>query len=515
MLSFIPVLLLLWVSTTPTLGTAITPSTITWVECPPDPILGNLEEIECGQIMVPMDHGSPDGDTIRLMLTRLKATGSNNTLGPLLLNAGGPGLWSSNMVKWQAFFEQYGDESKHMFSSELRSRYDIIGLDMRGEGMSQPIYCDPEPYNRRFKMLPTDEESFQYLWNRNRDFAESCYNMTGPLFLHLGTDQAIQDLDLVRQALGADKFNYLGYSYGTEVGSAYASRYPDTVGRVVIDGNLDHSMTVPQATISLASALEDTLEYFFKWCNTTTDNALYGQDQRAVWDSILKHADEGTLVNSACDEIQPCRPIISADDFIFKAQQGLEGGNVNKSPLNSTGDFYTLATMLDAARDGNGTVFNPPLAAGNSSADPDIGRSYSFISIFCSDWVHTVRSVGDMRAISTAVNVVAPRTRGIGTMGLATSVCVGWPFPPSFHQRRLDFSGVSDLPPIMVVGSFHDEATAMSWSVQQRWQIPNSFNIWRDGGGHTDYHGMGEAQKAIDAFLIDGTIPEDGTVYKS
>ncbi|VUC33462.1 unnamed protein product [Clonostachys rosea] len=487
MLSFISTLFILWAPTL-TLGTAINSSTITWVECPPDSTFGTLEAIECGQITVPLNHSNPYGDTIELMLTRLRATSSNNR-GPLFLNGGGPGLWTSNLVKAQAYFEKTGREVSRNFSPDLRSSYDLIGLDMR------------------------DQTSFDELWKRNRAFAESCHNMTGPLFTHLGTDQAIRDLDLVRQALGADVFNYLGYSYGTEVGSAYASLYPHTVGRMVIDGNLDHSMTVPQAVISLANALEDTLEYFFKWCNTTTDNALHGKDQHAVWDGILKHADEGTLIAAACEETGNCNSSITADAFIYTAQGLLENGNVKRSLPGAKSDFYLLAERLDAARDGNGTVFAAPYATSNSSSDPGVGPSYSFVSIFCSDWAHTIRSVGDMRAIATAANIVAPRTRGLGTMALAQSSCVGWPFSPSFHQRHLDFSGAPDLPPIMVVGSFHDEATAMQWSVQQRFQIPNAFNVWRNGGGHTDYHFMGETQKAIDAFLLNGTIPEDGTVY--
>jgi pimeloyl-ACP methyl ester carboxylesterase len=142
-------------------------------------------------------------------------------------------------------------------SANLRAAYDIIGLDVRGEGISQPIYCDPDIYNRPQQYIPTDEQSFRELWERNRDFAESCYNMTGPLFTHVGADQVIQDLDAVRQALGCQKLNFFGYSYGTEVGSMYAARYADKIGKIVIDDYLDHSMTVPQSYLELATALEN------------------------------------------------------------------------------------------------------------------------------------------------------------------------------------------------------------------------------------------------------------------
>ncbi len=101
-------------------------------------------------------------------------------------------------------------------------------------------------------------------------------------------------------------------------------------------------------------------------------------------------------------------------------------------------------------------------------------------------------------------------------MALGHLQCIGWPFPPSDPQHQLNFREMEDdLPPVMIVGSLYDEATSGQWSVQQRWMIPSAFNVWRHGGGHTDYHFMGDTQKAMDAFLINGTMPIDGTLYYS
>ena len=189
---------------------------INWSICAATLTYGDLPSLECGEIMVPLDHNEPDGDEIKLVMTRLKATGKK-PLGSLLMQSGGPGLATAKLVMMHASYEKSGKDFYKNFSPELREAYDVVGLDMRGEGYSETIYCDPKVFNKPAKMLPMDEEGFEQLRAKNKEFADSCANMTRPLFTKLGTDQVIQDLDLVRQALGDEKFNFFGYSYGTQV----------------------------------------------------------------------------------------------------------------------------------------------------------------------------------------------------------------------------------------------------------------------------------------------------------
>lgn len=75
-------------------------------------------------------------------------------------------------------------------------------------------------------------------------------------------------------------------------------RHTHALGRVILDGNFDRSMTVPQALIESATAVESTLEFFFKRCDTIAECSLHGEDQPAIWDTLLTKADQGTLLKS-------------------------------------------------------------------------------------------------------------------------------------------------------------------------------------------------------------------------
>jgi hypothetical protein len=149
---------------------------------------------------------------------------------------------------------------------------------MRGTGYSVPIKCDPQLYNALKYPIIADEATYNDTAARVRAFGQSCINMTGPLMNHLGTDQSIQDYDLVREVLGYDK-------YGSKIGYDYAQKYPQNVGRMVLDGIVNDGYFIEDKWTTGALEFEATFNDFFRWCNTTTECALYGQDQPRIFDT--------------------------------------------------------------------------------------------------------------------------------------------------------------------------------------------------------------------------------------
>lgn len=230
-------------------------------------------------------------------------------------NNGGPGAPDIDSVLGQARTEN-GIQPIGMFSKELREVYDVIGLDMRGDGLSQPILCDGSIRNRPVKILTTNEAEFDALAARNRDFAESCSNMTGPYYKFLGTDQRIRDIDLVRESLGEEKFNYRGFSYGTQIGAEYAEMWPEKVDRMVLDGVMNRGLSNNDAVITLASAFESSFNYFMDWCNRTSECALHGEDILTMWDELLTAADEKKLTMPECEDT--CHQVLTAEDSTLR-----------------------------------------------------------------------------------------------------------------------------------------------------------------------------------------------------
>ena len=72
-----------------------------------------------------------------------------------------------------------------------------------------------------------------------RDYTNRCARVAGPIIDHSSTANFVRDLDLLRQAVGDPGFSFLGYSYGSQVGSTYAAMFPSRVRAVVIDGVVD------------------------------------------------------------------------------------------------------------------------------------------------------------------------------------------------------------------------------------------------------------------------------------
>ena len=130
-------------------------------------------------------------------------------VGALLINPGGPGASGVVLLK------QVGT----LFPAEIRERFDIVGFDPRGVGASTPITCDNKLNNNGALDFPTSPAQFRRLVAYNRQLGESCLRDTGSLFYHVDTVSAARDMEAIRAALGEGKLNYLGFSYGSMLGS--------------------------------------------------------------------------------------------------------------------------------------------------------------------------------------------------------------------------------------------------------------------------------------------------------
>src|SRR5699024_1157050 len=92
--------------------------------------------------------------------------------------------------------------------------------------------------------------------------AEACEAHSGDVLPYLDTFSAARDMDVLRAALGSDELDYLGYSYGTYLGASYAELYPDRVGRIVLDGAMEPSLTMNEIAAGQAEGFADAAEAF-------------------------------------------------------------------------------------------------------------------------------------------------------------------------------------------------------------------------------------------------------------
>ncbi|TPX09099.1 uncharacterized protein E0L32_001638 [Thyridium curvatum] len=477
-------------------------SAIEWIPCPSDV----PKPVECGQIAVPMDYRLRSGPTINLAVYRLKANGTDR-LGSLFLNPGGPGGSGTRPIALQAQREQKGIRDA-VVSYEVRQRYDLIGPDPRGIGLSTPIQCDPATQQNRTNYYVSDEAGFQELVRRNKEFGESCANLSGPALGFVDTISVVQDLDLIRRALGEKKFDYLGFSYGTQIGAQYAERFPEHTGRMVLDGALDHSGDSHTMFLTEAVTYESTLNQFFDWCNTTSECAFHGRDLPTIFDDLVDRAEREPLPAPECkaDPTKGCRADVTSYDILRNVQPLLTRVNATASSAQS---WAMLSQILKlAVDDNNGTA----LAASVPTAKTDF--FFSERAVECQDWPRA-DSAGFLARRIIAARALAPHTRGVSQSFEIEAGCAGWPAKMTNPPARLDVKKTKKASPMLVVNAFHDPETSIAWALGLREQLPTSVSLFRDGSGHTSYGLFGETSKAIDKFLLEGKTPKDGVVYDS
>ncbi|MFJ9822157.1 alpha/beta fold hydrolase [Streptomyces sp. NPDC101151] len=243
-----------------------TAGSIAWSPCPDnDPDMGALlKGLECGSLQVPLDYSRPDGRKISLALTRAKHTAPDDQYqGIVLLNRG---QWPGGIGR--DLPTRYAKGTTGL-PTAVGSTYDWIGFDPRGVGASEPMLtCDPTyvfPGHAQADPVPSTAADEQAWLGKARRYADSCGSKYGDVLKHLGTKDAARDLDRMRQALGQEQINYLGYDYGTYLGSVYASMFPHRVRRMVLDSVVRPSGVWYQADLDQNVASEKRARIFFAW----------------------------------------------------------------------------------------------------------------------------------------------------------------------------------------------------------------------------------------------------------
>jgi pimeloyl-ACP methyl ester carboxylesterase len=239
---------------------------------------------ECGDLKVPLNYGRPDGPQITLALSRLKATGDR--IGTMVLNDGGPGGPGLSMpLRLRTAMQAAG------------TRYDLIGLDPRFVGRSTPIDCKL-PFAGWPWAGGADRSTFQRVDRQVADVAARCDRNAGEYLQYVNTRNTARDIDRVRIALGEQKISYLGYSYGTYLGSVYLQMFPGRTDRVVLDGPLDPDLYSARLLRTVGPANEAALRAWTSWAAARDATYHLGTTPSRVMasvDRILREASKDGL----------------------------------------------------------------------------------------------------------------------------------------------------------------------------------------------------------------------------
>lgn len=450
-------------------GTATAAAGLQWEPCQ----AGAVEQ--CAELQVPLDWSKPSGPKTKLFIAKVPAKDQAHKLGALFFNPGGPGGAGGSI-----FAAGLADA----FMPQFRDRYDLVSFDPRGSGSSSQLDCGPV-LRPGVPVFPKTKAQYDAMVASSRATGEQCLKQHGDLMRNLDTRTAARDMDAIRAALGEKKFNYFGISYGSYLGTIYAQQFPHRVGRMVLDGILDHAQGSLRLMLAEAREMEAGFDRFIAWCAADTSCALHGQDVGALWDATVRKADKTPLtgprgpVNG--DTMRMALPALLPATTLF------------------ADNFAALATALAKAVQGDGTDFQDASYVG----DPET----AYAAVGCMDLPGELKGYADARARLALAKAVAPRVGGAVEAWGVAAACSGWPIPPSNPWQRTPVHGV---PPILITSNTHDPSTPLSGARSLARQIDNSRLMVVDTYGHTVWLNSECGRARISTYLLEGKLPTKG-----
>jgi pimeloyl-ACP methyl ester carboxylesterase len=461
---------------------------VQWSKCrPASPDSQVPAGAECGLLSVPVDYAKPDGDVARIAMVRFKATGDK--IGSLIVNPGGPG---------ESGVDAAVDLVRSIPESVLH-RFDLVGFDPRGVARSSPsVRCNSDEENDRLRTDPGVDYSpagVAHIESLSKEFVARCVDKMGKEFLaNIGTVSVAKDLDAMRIALGDDKLTYLGYSYGTRIGSAYAEAYPQHVRAMILDGAVDPNADPVEADVRQSAAFQQAFNDFAADCAKDPSCPLGTDPAKAV---DVYHSLVDPLVQHPAKTQDP--RLLSYPDAVIGTIQALYTPSLWRRLTdgltelrNGQGDTMLALADFYMGRDDQGhyTNANDAQVAVNCVDEPPVTDRNKAI-----DEDRRTRQVAPFMSY------------GQFTGDAPLSDCAFWPVPPTSTPHQISVHG---LAPVLVVSTTNDPATPYQAGVDLAKQLGGTLLTFQ-GTQHTVvFQGNACVDDIAAKYLIDVKVPPPG-----
>jgi pimeloyl-ACP methyl ester carboxylesterase len=447
----------------------IPPPSVIWKSC--------FEIYECGAVNAPLNYQDPESGLIEIDLIRIPASAATS-LGPLLINFGGPGASGTELVS------MYGSLWEFAFPE-----FDIIGFDPRGVGDLAKVECPFEPDNDE-KSVFEEGENLEELFTEAHAYAKACIEMSGELALHVGTNNVARDMDRIREALGFEQISYLGYSYGTRIGAVYASLFPEHVRALILDGPVSPTDHVSSFTPIQGQGFETAWSRFAESCDNdiSCDLNEYGGAEEAfsIATDILKISNLPVTGGRELTRGEFLLGTASALYSPYSWQDLIDG--FNDIITQSDGTVHQeLADQL-AGRQEDGTYDNSQAVLFLVNCADDPGRPTDMY-------------------IMEAVDKVADQLLHFGPAIRGDTGCAG--LPAAIDPLHVGKANLKT--PALVIAMEGDPATPLAWGSGLVDAVGDAVLITSNGDGHGAFLTNSDCvTEVVYDYLLDLIVPNDG-----
>ena len=514
---------------------------LTWSDC-----ADGGAGYQCASATVPLNYDDPSGDTLSIALKRLPASDGTAELGSLFLNPGGPGASGTSMITTAAT----------LYTPEMLASYDLIGFDPRGVGGSTHLTCwspddleqmidannattpgektgeeddqeqgadgaasdDPEETEEPEEAAspsPTGEAAAppkidDIFWtstvSRGSTDATACrtHSEVPGLIDHMGKSDTARDLDVLRSAVGDKQLNYLGYSYGTAIGAAYAELFPSSVGRVALDSAQDPTLTRSETADAQFAYRESRLRAYLGSCLDQGDCPVTGTVDEAVSQltAFFKSLDGKPLTvtqDGRTSQMDSSTAFTHAQNLWLTRPEYWPALTRALSAAMTRHDGTELA-RVGALVPGTGQITKP-------TTQEQALFTMVYTAAICAD-SPDVDNQDAWNAEASKAYTDYPLMSAMGSLPAGTDAyCHGWGVTSSSAPAEVHASGSA---PILVVGVTEDSQTPYTWAQSLATQLDAGHLLTVEGYRHGASMSNTCAISRVSDYLVNGALPDEG-----
>ena len=428
----------------------------------------------CDTIDVPLDRQDPSAGTLAIAVYALPHTDLTTPPGPpLFTTPGGPGG------------NGYANYGLYSMQDELHAHHDIVTVDPRGTGLSDPIVC-PELQDGN----STHDEIIA-------DVRACIVTLDGRTDRYGAADRAM-DMEVVRETLGYDAIDYLGPSYGSVDAQAYAVRFPDRLHALVLDSGFRMegpaawaAAEIPTAWFSIA-ALDCRRDPLCQGLTPDPGAALRVMLTRVQQKPVVGRSSTG---GSSSAKVVVDAPAVGS----LLTTEGITSDLVRAAVHLSKGDSQPLVDLSA----------EHPLFAPNPDSDPASFSNGANVAGSCNDlevpWDPMDPPAARRKAYDTALAALADTIAPVSTETWGTAgfldLCLDWPAPTHFEPVIPEGSVFPDVPTLLLSGDL-DRGVPAAMSKLLLQEFPKAVFVTIEGAGHPTMS-AGDCPSRIAASFIE------------